>query len=49
MTLDWQVLLIALVAISLQLVVLATSLQPEEQPSQLNRGAHRSPEAAKTR
>ena len=49
MTLDWQVLLIALVAISLQLAVLATSLQPEEQPSQLNGGAHRSQEAAQTR
>jgi hypothetical protein len=32
MTLDWQVLLMALVAISLRLAVLATSLQPEEQP-----------------
>jgi hypothetical protein len=49
MTLDWQVLLIALVAISLQLAILATSLQSEEQPSQLNRGAHRSQEAAQTR
>jgi hypothetical protein len=49
MTLDWQVLLIALVAISLQLAVLATSLQPEEQHSQLNAGAHRSQEAAQTR
>ena len=49
MTLDWQVLLIALVAISLQLAVLATSLQPEEQPSQINRGAHQSEEAAQSR
>jgi uncharacterized protein YpmS len=49
MTLDWQVLLIALVAISLQLAVLVTSLQSEEQPSQLNRSAHRSHEAAQTR
>ena len=32
MTLDWQVLLIALVAISLQLAVLATSLQPKSNP-----------------
>lgn len=46
MTLDWQVLLMSLVAISLQLAVLATSLQPEEQRSQLNRGAHRSQGAA---
>ncbi len=49
MTLDWQVLLIALMAISLQLAVLVTSLQSEEQPSQLNRGAHRSQETAQTR
>ena len=32
MTLDWQVLLVALVAISLQLAVLATSLQSEGNP-----------------
>ena len=49
MTLDWQVLLIALVAISLQLAVLVTSLQSEEQSSQLNQGAHLSQEAAQTR
>jgi hypothetical protein len=48
MTLDWQVLLMALVAISLRLVVLATSLQPEEQLSQLNRAAHRSQEPTQT-
>ena len=30
MTLDWQVLLMALVAISSRLALLATSLQPEE-------------------
>lgn len=37
MALDWQVLLVALVASSLQLAVLATSLQPEEQPSSRQR------------
>jgi hypothetical protein len=41
MALDWQVLLVALVAISLQLAVLATSLQPDEQPSQLNQAGPR--------
>jgi hypothetical protein len=49
MTLDWQVLLMALVAISLQLAVFATSLQTEERPPQLNRAAHRSQEAAQSR
>jgi len=41
MALD-SVFLMALVAISLQLVVSATSLQPEEQPSHLNQTAPRS-------
>ena len=49
MVLDWQVLLVALVAISLRFAVLATSLQPEEQPSQLNQAVPRSQEAAQTR
>ena len=49
MTLDWQVLLMALVAISFRLVVLATSLQPQEQASQVNQAAPRSQKAAQTR
>jgi hypothetical protein len=47
MALDWQVLLVALVAISLQLAVLATSLHPEEQPSP--QAAPRSQEVEQTR
>ena len=47
MALDWQLLLVALVAISLQLAVLATSLKREEQPS--HQAAPRSQEVAQTR
>ena len=49
MALDWQVLLVALVAISLQLAVLATSSRPEEQTSQLNQGGPISQEASPIR
>jgi len=49
MALDWRVLLVGLVAVSLRLAVLASSLQPEEQSSQLHRAVPGCQEAAQTR